>query len=110
MIALELCVEALLLRRRRQEKIMRLMKSSIAAATLLATVVGANAQSREELNTGYHGATTVKRTGQAATFPAADDYRGAYASAHNHRHRAPQSGVSTPASPTLDNYHGGPAR
>lgn len=89
---------------------MRLMKSSIVAATLLATVVGAHAQSREELNTGYHGATTVKRPGQAVTYPAADGYRDAYASVHNHKHKAPQSGVSTPASPTLDNIHGGPAR
>jgi hypothetical protein len=89
---------------------MRLMKSSIVAATLLATLVGTSAQSREDLNTGIHGATTVIRSGKAVTFPAADNYRGAYASAHNHRHRAPQSGVSTPASPTLDNIHGGPAR
>jgi hypothetical protein len=89
---------------------MRLMKSSIVVATLLATLMGANAQSREELNTGIHGATTSKRSGQAVTYPAAGNYRDAYASAHNHKHKAPQSGVSTPASPTLDNIHGGPAQ
>ncbi len=89
---------------------MRLMKSSIVAASLLATLVGANAQSREELNTGIHGTVAVKRSGQAVTHPAADNYRDAYASAHNHRHRVPQSSISNPTSPTLDNIHGGPAR
>jgi hypothetical protein len=89
---------------------MRLMKSSIVVATLLATLMGANAQSREELNTGIHGATTSKRSGQAVAYPAAGNYRDAYASAHNHKHKAPQSGVATPASPTLDNIHGGPAQ
>jgi hypothetical protein len=89
---------------------MRLMKSSIVAATLMATLVGANAQSREELNTSIHGATTMNRSGQAVAYPSPASYRDAYASVHNHGHKAPQSAVSTPASPTLDNIHGGPAR
>ncbi len=88
---------------------MRFLKPSIIAATLLATVAGASAQGREELNTGIHGAASVKRAGQSVN-PKADYYRDAYASVHTHRHKPLQSGSSAPANPTLDNIHGGPAR
>lgn len=87
---------------------MRFMKSSIIAATLLASVAGSNAQAREQLNTGIHGATSMKRSGQSVS-PLVYDYRNAYASGHAHRYKAPQSGPSIPANPTLDNIHGGPA-
>lgn len=87
---------------------MRVMKSSIIAATLLATIAGANAQGREQLNTGIHGATSMKRSGQSIT-PQGYIYRDAYASGHAYRNKTPQSGPLAPANPTLDNIHGGPA-
>lgn len=88
---------------------MRLMKSAVVAATLLATVAGATAQSGDVIGKGI-GTKAVVKQAREVSYPPARNYRDAYASAHNHRHKVPQSGFSNPSTPTLDNIHGGPAR
>jgi hypothetical protein len=94
---------------RTQENVMHFVKSSIIAAALLASIVGANAQGREGLNSGIHGASSpnLAEQSQSYTRDRVENFRDAYASGHKHGHNVRQT---TPANPTLENIHGGPAR
>lgn len=83
---------------------MSIVKTAIVAASLFVAVAGANAQSREELNSSIHGNTPSAQLHRPVSRNA-PDYGAAFAHLHTVQQPAP-----TTTNPLLDNFHGQAAR
>ncbi len=93
---------------------MSIIKTALVAASFVVVAAAANAQGREDLNSGFHGNTPAVQSYQAAPYAVhARDARGSYAQVHNHRARThvPVQQYYAPvpendANPLVDNFHG----
>lgn len=74
---------------------MSIVKTALVAASFVFAVTAANAQGREDLNSGFHGNTTF-----SATTAVSQDARGAFAQASTVRPRASKM------NPLNDMFHG----
>ena len=89
---------------------MSIIKTALVAASLVAAAAAANAQGREDLNSGFHGNTPAVQSYPVQSFngPAraviSQDARGAYARAGAARAR-PQAEWYD-ANPLFDSFHG----
>ena len=73
---------------------MSIIKTALVAASLVFAVTAANAQGREDLNSGFHGNTTF-----TSTTAASQDARGAFAQAGTARRPSKMN-------PLNDMFHG----
>jgi hypothetical protein len=70
---------------------MSIIKTALVAASLVAVAAAANAQSREDLNSGYHGNTPVYSSPYGPSDAIEQDARDAFGQAQV---RAPRTGVA----------------
>jgi hypothetical protein len=83
---------------------MSIIKSAIVAAALVAVAATANAQSREDLNSGYHGNTPVYSSPYGPSDAIEQSARNAYGQAGA---RTPRAGAAPRYQPRVRYYNNG---
>ncbi len=87
---------------------MSIIKTALVAASfVVVAAAGANAQSREDLNSRIHGEPAVSQSYDAAPRAAyTQNARGAYARAYTHQVRPQVQIQQHDANPLFDDFHG----